>query len=218
MVPASTQRREVPLTQGVYQGSLFANGSSGVEERALCAGTSTARQGTPCSRETSWNGPSGLSRLGPPRLEVEPGVYGVRLSKPGCYDIVLKGVQVQRVQILTVAQTFEGKPSIEITTNVDARISLDGREVGRTQDKRLVLDDLDVGTFKVTAARQDYLEQTRQVSITRKDEVGNVSFELAEIPVVAPPVVDYGDYRGGGGGYYGGEGGGGGDCGNPDEF
>jgi hypothetical protein len=92
----------------------------------------------------------------PLNLTVQPGRYEVELRLSG-YQNFRATVNVgsgQTVPLNAILQTLRG--TLEVFTNVEARIFLDGREVGQTRGGLLRLDELEAGSVQVVALAPGY--------------------------------------------------------------
>ena len=163
----------------------------------------------------SWDGNSLKQN---PKLTLTPGWYIINISKPYYYDIKLgsrsRAICIESGKTLVVEDKWVSKPSILVKINKDAKILLNGREVGTTQNKQLNLKGLDEGTYKITAKRSDCFTEQKDIQL-KKDQEIKISFDLMEVPQI--PVHSggsrTGSYSGGGsnwsnhGGYSSGSGG-----------
>jgi len=92
----------------------------------------------------------------PLNLTVQPGRYEVELRLSG-YQNFRATVNVssgQTVPLNAIVQPLRG--TLEVFTNVEARIFLDGREVGQTRGGLLRLDELEAGSVQVVALAPGY--------------------------------------------------------------
>ena len=101
----------------------------------------------------------------PLSLTVQPGRYDIELRLGG-YQPFRASVAVasgQTVPVNANLQTLRG--SLEIFTNVEARIFLDGQEVGQTRSGFLRLDELESGSVQVVALAPGYRVVFRDVRV-----------------------------------------------------
>jgi hypothetical protein len=92
----------------------------------------------------------------PLNLTVQPGRYDIELRLGG-YQGFRTSVTVGSGQTVPVNANLQGlRGSLEVFTNVEARIFLDGREVGQTRGGFLRLDELESGSVQVVALAPGY--------------------------------------------------------------
>jgi len=92
----------------------------------------------------------------PLNLTVQPGRYDLELRLGG-YQSFRASVTVgngQTIPVNAILQALRG--TLEVFTNVEARIFLDGREIGQTQSGFLRLDELEGGGVQVVALAPGY--------------------------------------------------------------
>ncbi|MGK0618802.1 PEGA domain-containing protein [Meiothermus cerbereus] len=92
----------------------------------------------------------------PLNLTVQPGRYEVELRLSG-YQNFRATVNVGSGQTVPLNATLQAlRGALEVFTNVEARIFLDGREVGQTRSGFLRLDELEGGSVQIVALAPGY--------------------------------------------------------------
>ncbi len=92
----------------------------------------------------------------PLNLTVQPGRYDLELRLGG-YQGFRASVTVGSGQTVPVNATLQAlRGTLEVYTNVEARIFVDGREVGQTRNGFLRLDELEGGSVQVVALAPGY--------------------------------------------------------------
>ena len=101
----------------------------------------------------------------PLNLTVGPGRYDLELRLAGyqSFRVSLGVGSGQTVPVNAILQALRGR--LEVYTNVEARIFLDGREVGQTRDGFLRLDELERGSVQVVALAPGYHVAFRNIRI-----------------------------------------------------
>lgn len=101
----------------------------------------------------------------PLNLTVQPGRYDIELRLGG-YQGFRTSVTVGSGQTVPVNANLQGlRGSLEVFTNVEARIFLDGREVGQTRNGFLRVDELDSGSVQVVALAPGYRVVFRDIRV-----------------------------------------------------
>lgn len=101
----------------------------------------------------------------PLNLTVQPGRYDLELRLAG-YQSFRASLSVGSGQTVPVNATLQAlRGTLEVYTNVEARIFLDGREVGQTRNGFLRLDELESGSVQVVALAPGYRVVFRDVRI-----------------------------------------------------
>ncbi len=101
----------------------------------------------------------------PLNLTVQPGRYDLELRLNG-YQSFRASLTVGNGQTVPVNATLQAlRGTLEVYTNVEARIFLDGREVGQTRGGFLRLDELESGVVQVVALAPGYRVAFRDVRI-----------------------------------------------------
>lgn len=101
----------------------------------------------------------------PLNLTVRPGRYDLELRLAG-YQSFRASLSVGGGQTVPVNATLQAlRGTLEVYTNVEARIFLDGREVGQTRSGFLRLDELESGSVQVAALAPGYRVAFRDVRI-----------------------------------------------------
>lgn len=101
----------------------------------------------------------------PLNLTVQPGRYDIELRLGG-YQGFRTSVTVGNGQTVPVNANLQGlRGSLEVFTNVEARIFLDGREVGQTRNGFLRLDDLESGSIQIVALAPGYRVVFRDIRV-----------------------------------------------------
>ncbi|WP_233498331.1 PEGA domain-containing protein [Meiothermus sp. QL-1] len=101
----------------------------------------------------------------PLNLTVAPGSYELELRLAG-YQSFRTTVAVGSGQTVPVnVSLLPLRGSLEVFTNVEARIFLDGREVGQTQGGFLRIEGLDPGSLQVVALAPGYRVEARDVRV-----------------------------------------------------
>lgn len=116
------------------------------------------------------------SRVGvtPLRVTLNEGIYDVRVSSGG-YTEFRGSVQVQRGQSARVdAQLTPLTVALQVTTNVDARIFVDGEEVGQTRNGVLQVN-VRPGSHQVVAVAPGYRVAFQDVRATQNGQVVRLS-------------------------------------------
>ncbi len=92
----------------------------------------------------------------PINVTVQPGQYQLELRLGG-YQSFTAAVSVGNGQTVPVNATLQGlRGSLDIFTNVDARIFINGQEVGQTRGGQLRLDNLNPDTVQIVALAPGY--------------------------------------------------------------
>ncbi|MCD4785142.1 MAG: protein kinase [Candidatus Eremiobacteraeota bacterium] len=128
------------------------------------------------------------------KISLNPGEYIIRISKPGHFEFVKgkskggKGVKVESGKQVDVNGKWVPFPSILVTINQDAKIFLDGKEVGRTSNKKFEIKGLREGvTYKVMAKRGGYYNKEKKVKITKRRGITRRFLTLDKIPAQTQP-------------------------------
>ncbi len=101
----------------------------------------------------------------PLNLTVQPGRYDIELRLAG-YQGFRASVTVGNGQTVPVNASLQAlRGALEIFTNVEARIFLDGQEVGQTRGGFLRLDQLESGSVQVVALAPGYRVVFRDVRV-----------------------------------------------------
>ena len=101
----------------------------------------------------------------PLNLTVRPGRYDLEVRLAG-YQSFRASLSVGSGQTVPVNATLQAlRGTLEVYTNVEARIFLDGREVGQTRNGFLRLDELESGSVQVVALAPGYRVAFRDVRI-----------------------------------------------------
>lgn len=101
----------------------------------------------------------------PLNLTVQPGRYDLELRLAG-YQSFRASLSVGSGQTVPLNATLQAlRGTLEVYTNVEARIFLDGREVGQTRNGFLRLDELESGSVQVVALAPGYRVVFRDVRI-----------------------------------------------------
>lgn len=101
----------------------------------------------------------------PLNLTVQPGRYDIELRLGG-YQGFRTSVTVGNGQTVPVNANLQGlRGSLEVFTNVEARIFLDGREVGQTRNGFLRVDELDSGSIQIVALAPGYRVVFRDIRV-----------------------------------------------------
>ncbi|WP_337869385.1 PEGA domain-containing protein [Meiothermus sp.] len=101
----------------------------------------------------------------PLNLTVQPGRYDIELRLGG-YQGFRTSVTVGNGQTVPVNANLQGlRGSLEVFTNVEARIFLDGREVGQTRNGFLRLNDLESGSIQIVALAPGYRVVFRDIRV-----------------------------------------------------
>jgi hypothetical protein len=103
----------------------------------------------------------------PLNLTVQPGRYDIELRLGG-HQVFRTSVAVGSGQTVPVSASLQAlRGSLEVFTNVDARIFIDGREMGQTRGGSLRIDDLETGTVQVVALAPGLRVEVREVWVER---------------------------------------------------
>ncbi|WP_027887223.1 PEGA domain-containing protein [Meiothermus taiwanensis] len=114
----------------------------------------------------------------PLNLTVPPGRYDLELRLGG-YQSFRASLSVGSGQTVPVNATLQAlRGALEVYTNVEARIFLDGREVGQTRGGFLRLDELEGGSVQVVALAPGYRAALRDVRV----EAGRTQQVRLELP------------------------------------
>ncbi|MCX7801644.1 MAG: PEGA domain-containing protein [Meiothermus ruber] len=101
----------------------------------------------------------------PLNLTVQPGRYDLELRLNG-YQNFRASLSVGSGQTVPVNATLQAlRGTLEVYTNVEARIFLDGREVGQTRGGFLRLEELEGGSVQVVALAPGYRVALRDVRV-----------------------------------------------------
>ncbi|ADD27716.1 PEGA domain-containing protein [Meiothermus ruber] len=101
----------------------------------------------------------------PLNLTVQPGRYDLELRLNG-YQNFRASLSVGSGQTVPVNATLQAlRGTLEVYTNVEARIFLDGREVGQTRGGFLRLEELEGGSVQVVALAPGYRVAFRDVRV-----------------------------------------------------
>ncbi|WP_299427739.1 PEGA domain-containing protein [uncultured Meiothermus sp.] len=99
----------------------------------------------------------------PLNLTVQPGRYDIELRLGG-FQGFRTSVGVGSGQTVPVNANLQAlRGTLEVFTNVDARIFIDGREVGQTRGGLLRIDDVEPGTLQVVALAPGFRVEVREV-------------------------------------------------------
>jgi hypothetical protein len=114
----------------------------------------------------------------PLNLTVQPGRYDLELRLNG-YQSFRASLTVGNGQTVPVNATLQAlRGTLEVYTNVEARIFLDGREVGQTRGGFLRLEELEGGSVQVVALAPGYRVALRDVRV----EAGRTQQVRLELP------------------------------------
>ncbi|MFC6918611.1 PEGA domain-containing protein [Meiothermus taiwanensis] len=114
----------------------------------------------------------------PLNLTVQPGRYDLELRLNG-YQNFRASLSVGSGQTVPVNATLQAlRGTLEVYTNVEARIFLDGREVGQTRGGFLRLEELEGGSVQVVALAPGYRAALRDVRV----EAGRTQQVRLELP------------------------------------
>lgn len=99
----------------------------------------------------------------PLNLTVQPGRYDIELRLGG-YQGFRTSVVVGNAQTVPVNVNLQAlRGALEVFTNVEARIFLDGREVGQTRGGLLRLEDVEPGNVQLVALAPGFRAEVRDV-------------------------------------------------------
>ncbi|MCS7057627.1 MAG: PEGA domain-containing protein [Meiothermus sp.] len=101
----------------------------------------------------------------PLNLSLAPGSYELELRLAG-YQPFRATLRLASGQTLPVSANLKPlRGSLEISTNTEARIFLDGQEVGQTRGGFLRLDDLEPAAFQLVALAPGFRAEVREVRV-----------------------------------------------------
>ncbi|MCS7068609.1 MAG: PEGA domain-containing protein [Meiothermus sp.] len=101
----------------------------------------------------------------PLNLTVQPGRYDIELRLGG-YQGFRTSVTVGNGQTVPVSVNLQAlRGALEVFTNVEARIFLDGREVGQTRGGFLRLEDVEPGNVQLVALTPGFRAEVRDVRL-----------------------------------------------------
>lgn len=101
----------------------------------------------------------------PLNLSLNAGRYDLELRLSG-YNTFRQSVQINSGQVTPVNVGLQAlRSTLQVFTNVPARIFVDGQEVGQTQNGTLVLSDLNPGRVQVVAIAPGYRVEFRDVNL-----------------------------------------------------
>jgi serine/threonine protein kinase len=118
-------------------------------------------------------------------ISLAPGIYTVKILKDNYYPVIKREFLVESGKTAIITDLLTPMETLTIKTNKEARIYLDGKEVGRTDlnTTELLITGLEADKiYNITAKRSGHSDAVKIMKITEKGQHNKIELTLNPVP------------------------------------